>query len=128
MKVFNRWGIYFAWVIASISSISSLIASEILNFQPCIYCWFQRCFMFPLATILGVMAYKNNLKAIPFIISLPFIGAVIALYQTIVTNFNFKYFGCGLECDEANIKLFGIVDMSILSFLAFASIFLILFY
>ena len=126
MKVFNRWGIYLAWVIASFSVLSSLYASEILNLQPCIYCWLQRCFMFPLAVILGLMAYKNDKKVIFYVLPLPVIGALIAIYQTIVTNFEFKYLGCGFECSEANIKMLGIVDMSVLSFISFALIFVLL--
>ena len=43
-----------AWAIALVASLSVLFIGEILGQTPCVLCWFQRAFMFPLAIVLGL--------------------------------------------------------------------------
>jgi len=122
MKFLKKYSIYFAWVIALMATVGSLYASEILNIKPCIFCWYQRAFMFPLAIILGVAAYKKNRKIFPYIIALPIIGAMVAFIQTFFSYFNLTALVCGLDCMKESQKLFGFLDMSIASFFAFSTI------
>lgn len=127
MKLFlGRFGLYFAWLIAVIATFSSLYASQILNLEPCSLCWYQRIMMFPLVIILGIAAYKNDKKIIPYVIALPLLGALIALIQTIVSQFNLSTPFCGTECVEESTKLFGLIDFSVASFFSFMGIFFLL--
>ncbi len=126
MKFLKRWGIYLAWVISVIATLGSIFSSEFLNFEPCIFCWYQRVFMFPLVIILGAAAYKNDRKIIPYIIALPILGAFVALYQTFVYYFDIPSFICGFSCSDESIKLFNFLDMSVASFLAFMAVFFLL--
>lgn len=43
-----------AWIIALTASLAVLFIGEVLGQTPCLLCWFQRAFMFPLAIILGL--------------------------------------------------------------------------
>ena len=43
-----------AWIIALVASLAVLFIGEVLGQTPCVLCWFQRAFMFPLAIILGL--------------------------------------------------------------------------
>jgi disulfide bond formation protein DsbB len=126
IKFIKRFSLYFAWVIALIATISSLYASQILNIKPCIFCWYQRAFMFPLAIILGIAAYKKDGKIFPYIIALPIIGAMIAFIQSLFSYFNISSLVCGLECSGEGQKLFGFLDMSIASLAAFSTIIFLL--
>jgi disulfide bond formation protein DsbB len=123
---FSRFGLYFAWLISLVATFSSFYASEILNYKPCIFCWYQRMMMFPLVIILGVAAYKRNKEVISYVIALPLIGAFIAFVQSISSYFHITSFFCKMECMEESIKLFGFVDFSVASFLAFMMIFFLL--
>jgi len=49
-----------AWVLALAASLAVLFIGEILGQTPCHLCWFQRAFMFPLAVILGVAAWRSG--------------------------------------------------------------------
>ncbi|NGX34665.1 MAG: Disulfide bond formation protein C [Candidatus Anoxychlamydiales bacterium] len=118
----KRHSLYFAWMIALIATIGSLYASQILNIKPCVFCWYQRVFMFPLAIILGVAAYKKDKKIFSYVIALPIIGAMIAFVQTIFSYLNITSLVCGLDCSGSGQKLFGFLDMSIASFFAFSGI------
>ena len=43
-----------AWIIALVASLAVLFIGEVLGQTPCVLCWFQRAFMFPLAIVLGL--------------------------------------------------------------------------
>jgi len=126
IKFFKRFSLYFAFVIALVASIGSLYSSQILNMKPCVFCWYQRAFMFPLAIILGIAAYKKDGKIFPYIIALPIIGAMIAFVQSLFSYLNITNLVCGLECTGKSQKIFGFLDMSIASFIAFSSIIFLL--
>ncbi|NGX52183.1 MAG: Disulfide bond formation protein C [Candidatus Anoxychlamydiales bacterium] len=122
IRFIKRYSLYFAWVIALVATIGSLYSSHILNIKPCVFCWYQRIFMFPLAIILGIAAYKKDGKIFPYIIALPIIGAMVAFVQSLFSYLNITSLVCGLECSGETQKLFGFLDMSIASFIAFSAI------
>ncbi|WP_420596465.1 disulfide bond formation protein B [Deinococcus sp.] len=75
--------LYLAWVAALIATFGSLYFSEIRSFVPCILCWFQRVFMYPLAIVLGVAAFRGDLGVRVYALPLAVIGWAIALYQNL---------------------------------------------
>lgn len=127
MKRFiKRHGLYFAWLIALIGTFCSLYASQILNYQPCVFCWYQRVMMFPLVIILGIAAYKSDKKIISYVIALPLIGAVFAFVQTYFSYFPPLASICTSECFDEPVKLFGFIDFSFAGFFCFGLIFFFL--
>jgi disulfide bond formation protein DsbB len=51
----SAWALVFAaWVIATASTLGALFFSEVLELPPCVLCWYQRIFMFPLVLLLPV--------------------------------------------------------------------------
>lgn len=42
-----------AWIVALVASLAVLFIGEVMGQTPCVLCWFQRAFMFPLAIILA---------------------------------------------------------------------------
>lgn len=81
----KRYSFYIAWLIAAIASLISLYYSEILNIDPCKLCWYQRAFLFPLPLILFPLIFNQKKDLIPYILPLPLIGLIIALYQTLTS-------------------------------------------
>ncbi|MCQ0989914.1 disulfide bond formation protein B [Jiella marina] len=43
-----------AWVVTVVASLSVLFIGEVLGRMPCLLCWYQRAFMFPLPIVLGL--------------------------------------------------------------------------
>jgi disulfide bond formation protein DsbB len=127
-KILSRFGLYFAWFIAMIATFGSLFASQILNYEPCVLCWYQRIMMFPLVIILGMAAFKNDKYIVSYVITLPIFGAIIAFVQTLYSYFDFSTSFCGSQCSESAVKLFGVIDFSIASFFSFLSISFFLFF
>ena len=50
-----------AWIPALLAMIGSLYYSEIVHYQPCTLCWYQRIAMYPLVLILGIAAWRRDL-------------------------------------------------------------------
>ncbi len=46
-----------AWGTALVSTLGALFIGEVMGMTPCVLCWWQRIFMFPLALILGMAAF-----------------------------------------------------------------------
>jgi disulfide bond formation protein DsbB len=73
-----------AWAIALLSSLAVLFVGEVMGQAPCDLCWFQRSFMFPLAIILGIAAFKSDGAVIPYGLALAAGGGLVALYHSLL--------------------------------------------
>ena len=70
-----------AWVIAFIASLAVLFIGEVLGQTPCMLCWFQRAFMFPLVIILGLGLWWQDRRVGRYGIALAVGGAAAALWH-----------------------------------------------
>ena len=73
--------LFAAWFLALAASLSVLFIGEVLGQTPCHLCWLQRAFMFPLAVILGIAAWRSDLSIWRYAVPLAVIGGAIALYH-----------------------------------------------
>ena len=47
------WLLFAAWSIVTLSTAGSLFFSYVMEFAPCVLCWYQRICLFPLVVILA---------------------------------------------------------------------------
>lgn len=117
---------YLAWVVSLAGLLLSLYIGELLRIEPCHLCWYQRIALFPIALLLGIAVYRNDLKIIPYVLPLAAIGCAIALYQAIGIKipYIFSSATCGLadECADPVFTVFGFMTFPLLSGLGFALI------
>ncbi len=59
----------------------SLFFSEILGFEPCRLCWFQRILFYPQLVLFGVALWKEDKKVFYYSLPLSFLGGLIAAYH-----------------------------------------------
>ena len=128
----SNWTIIFTcWIVASISTLGSLFFSEIMEFAPCVLCWWQRIFIYPLVLIFTVGLLSFDKSVIKYSFPLAIAGWFVALYHTLL------YYGfipesiqpCsqGVSCTEVYIELFGFLSIPVLSLMAFSAIIALLF-
>ncbi|MEK7113558.1 MAG: disulfide bond formation protein B, partial [Patescibacteria group bacterium] len=91
------------FLISLVSSLFTLVYSEIIGFLPCFLCWYQRIFMFPLVFIFGSAIWHKDRKVVKYTLPLLLFGFVVSVYQ----NF-FYYFGGGsdLPCDASGVSCY----------------------
>jgi disulfide bond formation protein DsbB len=130
-KILNKdnakYLLYISWIQSLLATLGSLYFSEILHYPPCVLCWYQRIFMYPLVLLIPVAVIKKD-KNIPYyLLPLVTIGGIIAIYH------NLLYWKiipeaqapcqAGISCTSKFIEWFGFVTIPFLSFLGFALIF-----
>jgi disulfide bond formation protein DsbB len=127
----KNWTILFlAWVLVSTSALGSVFFSHIMDFAPCVLCWYQRIFLFPLVIILATGLFPFDKRVIVYSLPLAIIGWFVALYH------NLLYSGIipqelqpcskGVSCTEKYIDLFGFITIPMLSLISFSIIILLL--
>ncbi len=128
----SNWAIVFVcWLIATISTLGSLFFSEIMGFPPCVLCWYQRIFVYPLVLIFSVGLFPFDKGVVKYALPLALAGWFIALYHNLLYSGiipeNIQPCSQGVSCTEPYIDLFGFLTIPMLSLLSFSTITALLF-
>jgi len=126
-KLDLNWTILFlCWLLATVSTLGSLFFSHVMEFPPCVLCWYQRIFLFPLVIILAAGLFPFDKKVVKFSLPLAAAGLLTAVYH------NLLYAGLipksaqpctqGVSCTEKYIDLFGFLSIPMLALLSFLTI------
>lgn len=73
-----------AWAVAGVATLGSLYFSEVAHFRPCILCWVQRTFMYPLAVILGVAWWRRDADVRWYALPLAGLGLAVSAYHVLL--------------------------------------------
>ncbi len=71
-----------AWGMALAATLGALFIGEVMGMTPCLLCWYQRIFMFPLAIILGIAAFAEDRRGAIYALPLALGGAAMAGHHT----------------------------------------------
>ena len=122
----RRHALYFAWVIALAGFCLSIFYGEVLQYEPCPLCWYQRMALFPLVLLLGMAVYRNDAKIVVYAIPFAILGCITALFQIFESHVPFlqKAGIChhGELCSQTVFSLFGFLSFPLLSALGFVLI------
>ena len=119
-----------AFFLAFIATLASLFLSEVLHFQPCILCWYQRIAMYPQVALLYVAQLRRERVLTPYLITLNVIGGSISLYhyslhvlpRTIVPILPCSTQFGGVPCDKGYDFYFGFMTFPLMAWSVFALI------
>ena len=122
-----NWSLLFlCWLLASVSTTGSLFFSYVMQFAPCVLCWYQRIFLFPLVIILAVGLFPFDKSVVKCALPLAIAGWLTALYHTLlysgVIPEGIQPCSHGVSCTEKYIYLFVFVTIPMLSLLSFSTI------
>ena len=73
-----------AWLVATTATLGALFIGEVMGMTPCVLCWYQRIFMFPLALVLGMAAYFDDRRGAVYALALTLGGLIVAAYHTLL--------------------------------------------
>ncbi len=124
----TNWTLLFlCWLLVSVSTTISLFFSSVLEYEPCVLCWYQRICLFPLILIFAAGLFPAFDKSvIKFALPLAIVGGLTALYHTLlyegIIPESIQPCSKGVSCTEKYIELFGFVSIPMLSFFAFSTI------
>jgi len=130
-EINNDWLLIFsAWLIAAVSTLGSLFFSEVMELIPCVLCWYQRIFLFPLAIILLIGLFPLDKKVVNYSLPLAIIGLLFTVYHCLlffgVIPENLQPCSQGVSCTDDNMELFGFLPIPLLALIAFLMIIILL--
>ncbi|MBR9705364.1 disulfide bond formation protein B [Candidatus Pacearchaeota archaeon] len=82
---FQHYSKIFIFIIAVTATFGSLFLSQIAKYTPCLLCWYQRIFMYPIALIALISIIKKDNNIPTYIIPMSIIGGFFAGYHYLIT-------------------------------------------
>ncbi len=129
-KYLKEYSSYVAWTIGLVSMVISLYFSEILGIAPCVLCWYQRIFMYPLVFIVGVGIIRRDVNFFWYAIPLSVVGFLVALYHNLLVWHLVPeaLVPCttGVSCVTQTWTALNFITIPLLSLMAFALITLLI--
>ena len=127
----TAWMLVFAsWGTAGLATLGAFFLSEYKEFSPCILCWYQRVFLFPLIPILMVGLFTFDRRVLPYGLTLASIGWLIGaahlLLMAGVLPAAIAPCAQAVPCSAMQITWFGSVTTPLLSVVAFSLILVML--
>lgn len=124
----NSWGrsvyvflgkhsVLLAFLASLVALVASLFYSEIMGFEPCVLCWWQRVFLYPLAIIFGLALWRKAPKPFLYAKPLALLASVVALYHSYVSLGGTSVLPCtavGGACAKVYVLEFGYITLPIM--------------
>ena len=119
----GTWGLWIAFALSLLGSILTLYYSDVLGFEPCPLCWWQRIFLYPQVFLMGMAAWKRDLYIAEYSIVLSIFGAGVALYQHALQMLPGSGLPCpatGVSCAQRIVFEFNYITFPLMAFSLFA--------
>ena len=125
-NLISKYTLPIIFLVSATATLGSLYFSEILKLPPCVLCWYQRIFMYPIAFISGIALYRKGKSWAWYVLPLALIGLAVAIYH------NLLYYGIlpesiqpctlGVSCTTRQLDLLGFISIPLMSLAAFVLI------
>jgi len=106
-----------------VAMAGSLFYSNVIGFEPCILCWWQRIFMYPQVIILFFAVLKKRTDVLLYTLPLSVLGAGVAIYQMILPALEKYGVACvsstGVSCAKLYVFAFGYITIPVMSLTIF---------
>ncbi len=126
-KNINWTLLFLCWLLVCVSTTISVFFSYVLEYEPCVLCWYQRICLFPLIFIFAAGLLPTfDKNVIKYALPLAIVGGLTAFYHTLlyagIIPESIQPCSKGVSCTEKYIELFGFVSIPMLSFFAFSAL------
>lgn len=116
--------LFLCFLVALLATSGSLFFSDYMKFYPCVMCWYQRVFMYPLLPMFLIAFVKQDAAVLRYSFPLNGLGLGFSIYHLLL------YFEVipetlapcveGVSCTVTYIQWFGFITIPMLSFCAFS--------
>jgi disulfide bond formation protein DsbB len=124
------------FMMSAIAVVASLIFSEIIGWEPCLLCWYQRIFYYPLPLLAGLALYRKTFaESLPYLSVLAWGGMLIALWHSALQQIPglrdvlSGVSACsvrGPSCFDRYVELLGFMTIPLMSLMVFVGLILLL--
>lgn len=124
----RRYGLHAALLVAWVATLGSLYFSNVRLYKPCVLCWYQRIFMYPLVVTLALGLLWRDRRVARYVVPPAVLGAAVAVYHVLLqkTDWLPETAACIIDvpCSSDYIYWLGFITIPVLSLTAFALILL----
>lgn len=111
------------FVVSGLAMAGSLTYSDVIGYAPCVLCWYQRIFMYPLVFLTGIALYRRDVSMRLYALVLSCIGGAIALWHYL-GQLGFGTLPCSavgysVSCAERFVMQYGYITIPMMAFSAF---------
>jgi len=118
--------LFAVWLIALVATLGSLFFSEVMRLPPCVLCWYQRIFMYPLVVVTTVGLLWRDPGAPRYAWPLAAGGLAVAVYHNLLYYHlipeSITPCTTGVSCTSRQIEWLGFITIPLLSLTAFTLI------
>lgn len=126
MNIVRGDALVIGFLMGLFAVVGSLVYSEIYHLTPCLFCWWQRIFLYPQVIIFAVALYRHGRQSSAgydiFYYSTPMaiIGCLFSIYHIllqqgiIAAGVNCLQSG-GVSCAKIDIQVFGFLTMPMMA-------------
>ena len=126
----KKKSVFWMFLIALVSTLGSLFYSEIMGYNPCKLCWFQRIMMYPLVVFFGMALIKKRKDFVDFVWPLVGLGILTSGYHYLTQLMQWKTSCSALEsaadCTLKFIFNYGYITIPMMAFTGFVGIAILL--
>ena len=119
-----------AWLVATTATLGALFIGDVMGMTPCVLCWYQRIFMFPIAIILGIACFTDDRRGAIYALALALGGLAMAGYHTLLVAglIPKAWVPCsaGVSCADQKLEILNGVQIPWLSLAAFLALVILL--
>src|SRR3989344_3118400 len=131
-RYISKKSLFFIFIISFFATFGSLLFSDLLKFEPCVLCWYQRILMYPQFILSLIALMRKEKKIIYYLYILSLIGAIIAGYQYYSQVSGVSYIPCSalgnsVSCSEYFFLEFGYITIPMMTLVAFLLIIILSF-
>jgi len=121
----RRYALWASFLISFFGILLSLYYSEIVGYVPCIFCWFQRIFLYPQALLFAVALWRKDKTVFYYALPLTVIGGLIGIYHVFLTLVPAAETcaATGVSCAANYFVSFGYISIPVMSLTAFVLLF-----
>jgi hypothetical protein len=122
VKAVEQYHLEIAFFVAMVAMTGSLFYSEVLNYSPCVMCWYQRILMYPQTLILLIAMLVRDHKVYRYIVALSALGFLLAIYHYYGQIAGASFLPCKVgevSCATKHVFHYGYISIPLMSATAF---------
>lgn len=118
INFFGKHALLLGFLVSVGAILGSLFYSEVVGFEACVLCWWQRVLLYPTAILFGVALWKKDRGVYKYIVPLAALAALIGAYQAYANMGWGSLLPCTAAegaCSKIYVKAFGYITIPTMS-------------
>jgi hypothetical protein len=119
--------LWIGFILSGMALVSSLVYSNVIDYPPCLLCWYTRILFYPQVALFALALIKRDKKIVDYALLLTVIGLVISTYHYITESIGYSPLPCsaqGVSCLTRYVYEYGFITIPFMGLVGFTVLFL----